>query len=326
MNEEDRRQRTNERDASPVRFPREEAEPFVESEEQEERREELSRTFTASTGSSSQGAAGRHGDAVSRVSTQYEAVHDMERHPTALSRIQTGRSQHSQTIGASIRSRTTTRQSKKPLPNFGGGKPFPPSLPDREEYVVEKKLIVSTVLGFVTLTAAFGSSIFSVTTGTIAAQYGVSSEVGPIVWAPMRGVFEHLLQRDYNSPKVLGATHYHEIFESGFLQPRPSLMFAHMEVRIDDQASTLDDQITYLYNYRPGRSSSSFGTCCAAMNGIPHEITSRAEDLISLAAKGESLIEACAELPEGELVELEDAVSSDTSVRSSVEGACTDTP
>nr|POE47349.1 dna mismatch repair protein msh5 [Quercus suber] len=140
------------------------------------------------------------------------------------------------------------------------------------------------------------------------------------------GVFEHLLQRDYNSPKVLGATHYHEIFESGFLQPRPSLMFAHMEVRIDDQASTLDDQITYLYNYRPGRSSSSFGTCCAAMNGIPHEITSRAEDLISLAAKGESLIEACAELPEGELVELEDAVSSDTSVRSSVEGACTDTP
>nr|POE47353.1 putative transporter [Quercus suber] len=189
MNEEDRRQRTNERDASPVRFPREEAEPFVESEEQEERREELSRTFTASTGSSSQGAAGRHGDAVSRVSTQYEAVHDMERHPTALSRIQTGRSQHSQTIGASIRSRTTTRQSKKPLPNFGGGKPFPPSLPDREEYVVEKKLIVSTVLGFVTLTAAFGSSIFSVTTGTIAAQYGVSSEVGPIVWAPMSELY-----------------------------------------------------------------------------------------------------------------------------------------
>lgn len=80
------------------------------------------------------------------------------------------------------------------------------------------------------------------------------------------GVFEHLLQRGANTPKVLGATHFHEIFEAGFLPPRDGLGFAHMEVRVDGDASELDEQITYLYNYRQGRSTSSFGTACAAMN------------------------------------------------------------
>ena len=58
---------------------------------------------------------------------------DLERHPTELSRIETHRSQHSGTVGRSLRS----RESKKPLPNFGGGKEYPPALPEREEYVVE---------------------------------------------------------------------------------------------------------------------------------------------------------------------------------------------
>lgn len=87
-------------------------------------------------------------------------------------------------------------------------------LPARDEYVVEfdgpndplhaqnwplrKKLPVAITLGFVTLTAAFGSSIFSAAIGSVARQYGVSGQVGilgvslyvlgfatgPIIWAP----------------------------------------------------------------------------------------------------------------------------------------------
>ena len=214
--------RSDEREASPERLTSttgaaEEVEKPFSPAEKEERRDQLSRQVTTSTSSRASRASSesvqRQEIGVSRATTQRDDV-DLERHPTALSRIQTGRSQHSQTLASGLRSRTTTRQSRKPMPNFGAGKPFPPHLPEREEYVVEfdgpgdpmhaqnwplkKKLIVSVVLGYVTLCAAFGSSIFSVTTQTVAIQFGVSSEVGilgvslyvlgfatgPILWAP----------------------------------------------------------------------------------------------------------------------------------------------
>ena len=61
------------------------------------------------------------------------------------------------------------------------------------------------------------------------------------------GVFEHFLALGDDRPKVLGATHFHEIFENGFLEARNDLTFGHMEVHVDMDAADVENQITYLY-------------------------------------------------------------------------------
>lgn len=131
-------------------------------------------------------------------------------HPVEDHRTETHRLQHVQTVGASVKSRTDTR----PLPEFGGGKPFPPPLPEREEYVVEfngkddplhpqnwafnRKLLIGAILAFTCLSSTFTSSIFSASTATVARVFGVGVEVatlstslyvlgyafGPLVWGP----------------------------------------------------------------------------------------------------------------------------------------------
>jgi DHA1 family multidrug resistance protein-like MFS transporter len=214
MNNEDRYVAKNERDASPERFKETNLEKV-------ERHEQIARTATASssgsssTTSSDASQAERDAGHMSRIQTQRDVEGDVqaERHPTALSRIHTQKSQHSTTVGGGLRSRT--RDSRKPLPAFGAGKSYPPALPDREEYVVEfdgpddplhamnwplrKKIFTAAMLGFTTLTAAFGSSIFSAATGAIQEHFGVGSVVatlgtslyvlgfatGPILWAPL---------------------------------------------------------------------------------------------------------------------------------------------
>ena len=67
------------------------------------------------------------------VPTARDNVVELERHQTALERIHTAKSQHSGTVGATLRS----RQSRKPLPPFGAGRSYPQPLPAREDYVVE---------------------------------------------------------------------------------------------------------------------------------------------------------------------------------------------
>jgi DNA mismatch repair protein MSH5 len=120
------------------------------------------------------------------------------------------------------------------------------------------------------------------------------------------GVLEYYLSLGNHRPKVLAATHFHEIFTNEFLPERPALGFGHMEVQVDTNAS-VEDQITYLYRFVPGRSNSSFGTLCAMMNGIDIGLVERADELILLSARGEDLITACARIPEDEARQLEDA-------------------
>ena len=111
-----------ERDASPSRFP-ETSNPV----EKIERRQ--SAASSSSSSSSSSASVVREEMGMSSVTTR----RDLERHPTALDRIETHRTQQSGTVGRTA----TSRQSKRPLPNFGGGKEYPPPLPAQEEYVVE---------------------------------------------------------------------------------------------------------------------------------------------------------------------------------------------
>ncbi|KAK4101040.1 MFS general substrate transporter [Parathielavia hyrcaniae] len=172
----------------------------------ERRSEEIERVVSASSASSLSAESSHHGVQMERVETQ----RDLERHQTELSRIHTARSQHSGTVG-----RTQSTKWKRPLPNFGAGKAYPPLLPNQEDYVVEfdgpddplhaqnwpfsKKLLTATMLGFTTMTAAFGSSIFSAATAAVGLEFGVSSEIsllgvsfyvlgfatGPTFWAPL---------------------------------------------------------------------------------------------------------------------------------------------
>ncbi|PBP21286.1 MFS multidrug transporter-like protein [Diplocarpon rosae] len=202
MNEADIAMQRNERDASPERFANT---PYLRPSHEIDRVASLS---SSSIGSSERSAPRRE-RTMSRVSTQ----RDLERHPTVLSRIQTAKSQHTGTVGGSLTGKS--KESKRALPEMGLGKPYPPPLPDQEEYVVEfegpddplhaqnwpmrKKVLTAVILGYTTLVSAFTSSIFSTATSPVAAQYHVSTEVGllglsfyvlgfalgPVFWAPL---------------------------------------------------------------------------------------------------------------------------------------------
>ncbi|KAL0470521.1 major facilitator superfamily domain-containing protein [Neurospora intermedia] len=205
LTEADREIAAAEIDASPMEFAGQES--------LARRSDEVERVMsTSSISTSSSEERQRRARRMSGVSTQ----HDLERHPTELSRIQTQRSQHSGTVGRSgTRNTRTSRRSEKPLPPFGAGKPYPPQLPDPDEYVVEfdgpddplhamnwpfkKKFWSAAMLGYTSLVAAFGSSIFSSATTSIARIYHVNQTVGilgvsfyvlgfafgPTLWAPL---------------------------------------------------------------------------------------------------------------------------------------------
>jgi DNA mismatch repair protein MSH5 len=80
-----------------------------------------------------------------------------------------------------------------------------------------------------------------------------------------------------------------------------------MQVQVDTGADEPGEKITYLYTLKPGRSGSSFGGWCAAMNGIDPAIVQRAEVIIRLLSRNENLRLACATLSADEAKETETA-------------------
>ncbi|KAK9428498.1 muts domain V-domain-containing protein [Lipomyces doorenjongii] len=120
-------------------------------------------------------------------------------------------------------------------------------------------------------------------------------------------LLEYLLSPEFQRPKVLASTHYHELFENDTLHELQGLKFMHMQVLICDDVPEIEDKITYLYRLLPGRSTSSFGICCAALNGVPEDITARAEELSKILAKGEDLVTVCSKMTDEEVKSLEHA-------------------
>ncbi|KAK9378018.1 major facilitator superfamily domain-containing protein [Kockiozyma suomiensis] len=146
--------------------------------------------------------------------------------PNLLQRVRTAISIASETIGTPKQLEFT--KSGQALPAFGGGKPFPPLVQNRESYVVEfdgpndpihpqnyallKKVKIMSILGFATFSAAWGSSIFSSATLVVSEKFHVSDVVailgmslyvlgfasGPLVWAP----FSELSGR--RKPMIIG--------------------------------------------------------------------------------------------------------------------------
>ncbi|KAG1745988.1 DNA mismatch repair protein MutS [Suillus paluster] len=130
------------------------------------------------------------------------------------------------------------------------------------------------------------------------------------------GVIKHLLNRGSQCPKVLAATHFHEVFQKNMLDPRGfPITFLHMQVLFTssqgnilnpgdtsipgDSESTnhekLDptsvvapgEKITYLYRVSPGLSCNSHAAQCATMFGLPSRIAQRAQYVSKLVGDHE---------------------------------------
>ncbi|KAG1751159.1 DNA mismatch repair protein MutS [Suillus lakei] len=120
------------------------------------------------------------------------------------------------------------------------------------------------------------------------------------------GVIKHLLSRGSQCPKVLAATHFHEVFQKDMLDPHKfPITFLHMQVLFTSSKGNLlnpgdvsisgdsestnherleptsvvapGEKITYLYRVSPGLSCNSHAAQCAMMFGLPSRIVQRAQ-------------------------------------------------
>jgi DNA mismatch repair protein MSH5 len=124
---------------------------------------------------------------------------------------------------------------------------------------------------------------------------GTTAESGSALFA---AYLTYFLDLGMEKPKVLAGTHFHEVFEKGIIRAGKDVAFAHMDVRLDPEAEDPEDQVTFLFRLLPGRGSSSLGVLCAAMNDVPSSVISRAQAIVALLDRNESLVEACSGLSE----------------------------
>jgi DNA mismatch repair protein MutS len=94
-----------------------------------------------------------------------------------------------------------------------------------------------------------------------------------LAWA----ITEYLNQHPYK-PKVLFATHYHELNE--LEQPGNGIKNFHVNVKEQD------NKVIFLRKLKPGGSEHSFGIHVARMAGIPKTVLNRSDELLKELEKG----------------------------------------
>lgn len=125
--------------------------------------------------------------------------------------------------------------------------------------------------------------------------------------ALMAALIDNLASRRGEAPRVLAATHHHELFEPGVLKMGSNIALAHMDARIDVENKRSGDELVFLYALVPGKASTSFGVRCAAINGVDTDVVQRAEEITALLASHKDLQSACAKLSDDEARRLEKA-------------------
>ncbi|SPN97820.1 related to MSH5 - meiosis-specific protein [Cephalotrichum gorgonifer] len=133
---------------------------------------------------------------------------------------------------------------------------------------------------------------------------GTRAEDGVALMAALIG---NIISRGDDGPRVLAATHHHELFEPGVLDMSPNIKLAHMDVQTNAGDEHAEDEPVFLYTLVPGNATTSFGVHCAAINGVGTDVVQRAEGITRLLGSGEDLESACAGLSEDEASQLEKA-------------------
>lgn len=90
-------------------------------------------------------------------------------------------------------------------------------------------------------------------------------------------------------PKLMVATHFHEVFLNGYLNKHSQLSLMHMDVTTHMDATNAEDRVTYLFRLTDGYSSTGLGSQCAILNGIPEDITGRAEVIGKIISQDKNL-------------------------------------
>ncbi|KAK0503937.1 DNA mismatch repair protein MutS [Armillaria luteobubalina] len=147
------------------------------------------------------------------------------------------------------------------------------------------------------------------------------------------GVLKHLMDRGADCPKVLAATHFHDVFREELLDPDSTpITFLHMQVLFTSSTGTIleprdstpsanpewdrssidrqvnyGEKITYLYRVVEGLSLVSHAAKCAEIFGLPSRVVERAQYVSEMISNHELSRLLDEEMTEEERKELEDA-------------------